>query len=196
MSNTQLSIIPFLSKSKDDFALMSSVTDIERSKKLQNEKKSFAVLKRPLGALHYRTRSFHPFKLPRKLKKGTLLKRRIVDQKLSSISRFCRKQRRRLYFQSHLLFARYADSAKPNRLPTHIWHRKRFIMKNRNGIVTAMRSSCRGFKAIDTQRKKNKCFFHDQSYLRTIELICTKEELLLIFKHTMVMFTFSFQYCM
>lgn len=193
MASAQLSIIPFLSKSKDDLAQVAKILPKHPSAICS------ILRKRPIGSLHYRTRSFRSFKLPRRLKRGTLLKLKLVKKKelldLETQNLTTnRKRRRRIKAKC------YGASADPNialwdrtrinqnaiRMSTHVWHRKRFIMANRFGVMTAMRSSYHGFKAIDNYYKMGKSFIQDQSYLRIVELCCSQDEFLSIFSHITV----------
>jgi hypothetical protein len=83
---------------------------------------------------------------------------------------------------------RTKDILKPINMPTHVWHRKRFIMVNHHGVVVPLKSSYHGFKAIDNYKKLGKVFFHDHTYLKLLELCCNKKEFLSIFRHITVSF--------
>lgn len=206
--SAQLPIIPFVTKSKDDLEKIGQF--VTQAKQAQH-----VLGKRPLGALHYRTRSFQSYKLPRMLKKGSLLKQRIQSKKnntsmeptlknTQAIER-CRKHRRRKPFltavycdilatnsQNEKLQNQQAQQYPLMRLSSHLWHRKRFVMRDRYGVMTAQHSSFHGFKAIDGYSKREKTFVHDQSYLRPLELRCSRDAFMHIFQHLMVRFIFSF----
>jgi hypothetical protein len=190
--SAQLSIIPFVSKSKEDLEQIGQFVAKQDVDRHPHSKK------RPIGSLHYRTRSFKSYKLPRRLKRGSLLKQRIAKKKeqVSDVGQRCRKERRRprtfaaQLGKLHSYDITHWDSKSPSpkslRLATHVWHRKRFIVANRSGVMTAMRSSYHGFKAIDAYCKRGKTFVHDQSYLLPLELSCTMEDFLAIFEHIVV----------
>ena len=117
-------------------------------------------LKRPVGRVHYRTRSHKRYKFPRKL----ISKKRKRDNRVNTCR--CRKHRRR-----PAAFRPGKDdieTSKPKKLPTHNWHVKRFQMeRNYFGCQVPIRRSSKGLKTLE-RVVTEKSIVHDYSDLEAI----------------------------
>lgn len=216
MSKSSIAVIPQLLRAKED---INTLTSYQQSISAASIPRSN---KRPVGQLCHRTRSYRSFKLPRRLKQGLNCKKKKLRLQSMPVEKRCRKfRRRRLLLQQvygHIDTQQLLQSdsdmilnstnKKPMYLSTHLWHRKRFVMVNRHGIMTAMRSSQRGIKSLQryslepykismkktktkkiepiVKNKKDCAMMQDVSYLRPLQLLCSRTKAIDIFSSLLV----------
>jgi hypothetical protein len=127
--------------------------------------------KRPIGRIHYRTRSHKSFKMPRKM----------INRKRKSVqaddSSRCRKHRRRVH-NIHIFLPKnnISSAGVPKKLPNHVWNAKRMVLEDYYGYLLPMRSSFRGFKALE-KIIQSKTLIHDYSYYKPIKISTDLKEL-------------------
>lgn len=127
--------------------------------------------KRPIGRLHYRTRSHKSYKIPRKIRSN----KRKPSSVTSMIDRKrCRKHRRRsstISANAYIKKGLSDQSTKPShKLANHVWYAKRMkVDRDYYGWQIPLRSNARGLKSLE-KLVQRKTLLYDYSYYHPIKL--------------------------
>jgi Tfp pilus assembly major pilin PilA len=151
--------------------LTSAYSSIKNEKKV---KKVGGKMKRPIGRVHYRTRSHKSYKIPRK----QVSSKRKLSKRTTDIGDNAQKKKKKYRKQLRRVSTLIFDNHKmPIKLATHRWHAKRMEMTSFYGYSLALRSRQRGVKSVE-RIIKNKAALHDSSYYRPVKISCSHSQLM------------------
>lgn len=128
------------------------------------------------------TRGFQSRKTPRLLS-DKINRKRLKQSPMSLLKRSRKVQRRPAILLSERTMPN--NNGKNTLLRTHLWHAKRMRMKEYYGCVIAASGNGRSLNAVQ-RYYNNRCLLQDVSYLRRMELIGERDDLVRMLENLMV----------